>query len=636
MTRDEIRPVALRDVQVADGFFSRYADLVREEVIPYQWEALNDRIPGAEKSGCLRNFRIAAGQEAGEFTGMVFQDSDIGKWLEAVAYSLTTHPDAALERTADEVIELLEAAQREDGYLDTYFIVKDPKNRWKCLRDCHELYCAGHLLEGAVAYWQATGKDRFLNVMRRYVDYIATVFGRGEGQMRGYPGHEEIELALCKLYDVTGEKKYLDLAAYFIDERGRDPKYFLEELKTRGDAFHWEGNDAQGMEYFQAHAPVREQTEAVGHAVRAVYLYSGMADVAMRTGDEGLLEACRRLCRNIADKRLYVTGAIGSTYIGEAFTFDYDLPNDTAYAETCASVGLIFFMKRMLEADGAAEYGDMMERALYNTVLAGMAMDGKSFFYVNPLEVFPEADEKDPSKRHVKTVRQKWFACACCPPNVARLLADLGSYIHRRKGSAVTADLFIGSRLALPGGAELIQTSEVPFGGKVTFTLRGAAQGFSLRVRCPEWAEGVTCTAPCRKENGYIAIQKDWQDGDSVTLVFGMEPRRIYANPLVRQDAGKVCLMRGPLVYCLEEADNGANLHLLRLPEGEPVEAVRGEGALFGMTLLRAKGRRFVPHGSRLYAPDRQGREEEARLTFVPYFAWGNRDKGEMAVYVRE
>lgn len=636
MTRDEIRPVALRDVQVADGFFSRYADLVREEVIPYQWEALNDRIPGAEKSGCLRNFRIAAGQEAGEFTGMVFQDSDIGKWLEAVAYSLTTHPDAALERTADEVIELLEAAQREDGYLDTYFIVKDPKNRWKCLRDCHELYCAGHLLEGAVAYWQATGKDRFLNVMRRYVDYIATVFGRGEGQMRGYPGHEEIELALCKLYDVTGEKKYLDLAAYFIDERGRDPKYFLEELKTRGDAFHWEGNDAQGMEYFQAHAPVREQTEAVGHAVRAVYLYSGMADVAMRTGDEGLLEACRRLYRNIADKRLYVTGAIGSTYIGEAFTFDYDLPNDTAYAETCASVGLIFFMKRMLEADGAAEYGDMMERALYNTVLAGMAMDGKSFFYVNPLEVFPEADEKDPSKRHVKTVRQKWFACACCPPNVARLLADLGSYIYRRKGSAVTADLFIGSRLALPGGAELIQTSEVPFGGKVTFTLRGAAQGFSLRVRCPEWAEGVTCTAPCRKENGYIAIQKDWQDGDSVTLVFGMEPRRIYANPLVRQDAGKVCLMRGPLVYCLEEADNGANLHLLRLPEGEPVEAVRGEGALFGMTLLRAKGRRFVPHGSRLYAPDRQGREEEARLTFVPYFAWGNRDKGEMAVYVRE
>lgn len=636
MTRDEIRPVALRDVQVADGFFSRYADLVREEVIPYQWEALNDRIPGAEKSGCIRNFRIAAGQEAGEFTGMVFQDSDIGKWLEAVAYSLTTHPDAALERTADEVIELLEAAQREDGYLDTYFIVKDPKNRWKCLRDCHELYCAGHLLEGAVAYWQATGKDRFLNVMRRYVDYIATVFGRGEGQMRGYPGHEEIELALCKLYDVTGEKKYLDLAAYFIDERGRDPKYFLEERKTRGDAFHWEGNDAQGMEYFQSHAPVREQTEAVGHAVRAVYLYSGMADVAMRTGDEGLLEACRRLYRNIADKRLYVTGAIGSTYIGEAFTFDYDLPNDTAYAETCASVGLIFFMKRMLEADGAAEYGDMMERALYNTVLAGMAMDGKSFFYVNPLEVFPEADEKDPSKRHVKTVRQKWFACACCPPNVARLLADLGSYIYRRKGSAVTADLFIGSRLALPGGAELIQTSEVPFGGKVTFTLRGAAQEFSLRVRCPEWAEGVTCTAPCRKENGYIAIQKDWQDGDSVTLVFGMEPRRIYANPLVRQDAGKVCLMRGPLVYCLEEADNGANLHLLRLPEGEPVETVRGEGALFGMTLLRAKGRRFVPHGSRLYAPDRQGREEETRLTFVPYFAWGNRDKGEMAVYVRE
>lgn len=257
MTRDEIQSVALRDVQVADpALFPICRPCARGgDSLPVG--GAQRPHPGAEKSGCLRNFRIAAGQETGEFTGMVFQDSDIGKWLEAVAYSLTTHPDAALERTADEVIELLEAAQREDGYLDTYFIVKDPKNRWKCLRDCHELYCAGHLLEGAVAYWQATGKDRFLNVMRRYVDYIATVFGRGEGQMRGYPGHEEIELALCKLYDVTGEKKYLDLAAYFIDERGRDPKYFLEELKTRGDAFHWEGNDAQGMDYFRPRARAR-------------------------------------------------------------------------------------------------------------------------------------------------------------------------------------------------------------------------------------------------------------------------------------------------------------------------------------------------------------------------------------------
>lgn len=636
MTKDETTAIALRDVQVADGFFSRYADLVREEVIPYQWAALNDRIPGAEKSGCIRNFRIAAGLETGEFTGMVFQDSDLGKWLEAVAYSLTTHPDPALEQTADEVIALVEAAQREDGYLDTYFIVKDPKNRWKCLRDCHELYCAGHLLEGAVAYWQATGKDRFLNVMRRYVDYIATVFGPEEGKLHGYPGHEEIELALCKLYDVTGEKKYLDLAAYFLNERGQDPKYFVEELKTRGDAFHWEGNDQQGMEYFQAHAPVREQTEAVGHAVRAVYLYSGMADVALRTGDESLLAACRRLYRSIADRRLYVTGAIGSTYIGEAFTFDYDLPNDTAYAETCASVGLIFFMKRMLEADGAAEYGDLMERALYNTVLAGMAMDGKSFFYVNPLEVFPEADEKDPSKRHVKTVRQKWFACACCPPNVARLLADIGAYIYRRSGSAVTADLFIGSTLDLPGGAKLVQTSEVPFGGRVTFTLHGKAEGFSLRVRCPEWAESVTCTAPCRKEGGYIQIQKDWKDGDTVAILFGMAPRRVYANPLVRQDAGKVCVQRGPLVYCLEEADNGPNLHLLRLPVEAPIQVVRGEGALFGMALLRAPGKRLVLHGEKLYALNPQVREEDARLTFVPYFAWGNRKPGEMSVFVRE
>ena len=294
----------LKDVRVTDGFFSDYAELVRTEVIPYQWEALNDCIPGAEKSGCIHNFRIAAGEEEGEFVGMVFQDSDLGKWLEAVAYSLTTHPDKKLEAIADDVIDLMARAQRPDGYMDTYFIIKEPHNRWKCLRDCHELYCAGHILEAAVAYYKATGKRRFLDVMKKYMDYILTVFGTEEGKLHGYPGHEEIELALCRLYDVTGEKKYLDLAQYFINQRGTEPNYFIEELKTRGDSFHWDGNDKQGMEYFQANQPVRRQKDAVGHSVRAVYLYSGMADVAMRTQDESLKEACRTLFRSIAEKRM--------------------------------------------------------------------------------------------------------------------------------------------------------------------------------------------------------------------------------------------------------------------------------------------------------------------------------------------
>ena len=627
----------LKDVRVTDGFFSDYAELVRTEVIPYQWEALNDRIPGAEKSGCIHNFRIAAGEEEGEFVGMVFQDSDLGKWLEAVAYSLTTHPDKKLEAVADGVIDLMARAQRPDGYMDTYFIIKEPHNRWKCLRDCHELYCAGHILEAAVAYYKATGKRRFLDVMKKYMDYILTVFGTEEGKLHGYPGHEEIELALCRLYDVTGEKKYLDLAQYFINQRGTEPNYFIEELKTRGDSFHWDGNDKQGMEYFQANQPVRRQKDAVGHSVRAVYLYSGMADVAMRTQDESLKEACRTLFRSIAEKRMYVTGGIGSTYNGEAFTFDYDLPNDTAYAESCASIGLIFFMQRMLEMDGDAVYGDVMERALYNTVLSGMGLDGKAFFYVNPLEVLPEADLKDPNKHHVKIKRQKWFACACCPPNIARLLADLGQYIYRKDENGVAVDLFIGSEVKVSGGVTLTQNSQVPFGGKVSFKL-SCPNGtkLTLRVRKPFWTDGVTCDAEMTEKNGYLVVEKVWNDVDTVFFDFAMPVRRVYASPYVRQDLGKVCLMRGPLVYCLEEADNGNNLHLVSLPEESEIALAQGEGVLSGMTTLKAKGLRIVPEEGTLYRGAPCRRKEETQLTFIPYFAWANRGVGEMTVWVRE
>ena len=627
----------LKDVRVTDGFFSDYAELVRTEVIPYQWEALNDRIPGAEKSGCIHNFRIAAGEEEGEFVGMVFQDSDLGKWLEAVAYSLTTHPDKELEAIADDVIDLMARAQRPDGYMDTYFIIKEPHNRWKCLRDCHELYCAGHILEAAVAYYKATGKRRFLDVMKKYMDYILTVFGTEEGKLHGYPGHEEIELALCRLYDVTGEKKYLDLAQYFINQRGTEPNYFIEELKTRGDSFHWDGNDKQGMEYFQANQPVRRQKDAAGHSVRAVYLYSGMADVAMRTQDESLKEACRTLFRSIAEKRMYVTGGIGSTYNGEAFTFDYDLPNDTAYAESCASIGLIFFMQRMLEMDGDAVYGDVMERALYNTVLSGMGLDGKAFFYVNPLEVFPEADLKDPNKHHVKIERQKWFACACCPPNIARLLADLGQYIYRKDENGVAVDLFIGSEVKVADGVTLTQNSQVPFGGKVSFKL-SCPNGtkLTLRVRKPFWTDGVTCDAEMTEKNGYLVVEKVWNDGDTVFFDFAMPVRRVYASPYVRQDLGKVCLMRGPLVYCLEEADNGNNLHLVILPEESEIAPAQGEGVLSGMTTLKAKGLRIVPEEGTLYRGAPCRRKEETQLTFIPYFAWANRGVGEMTVWVRE
>jgi len=390
------------------------------------------------------------------------------------------------------------------------------------------------------------------------------------------------------------------------------------------------------LPYFQSHQPVREQKDAVGHAVRAMYLYSGMADVADRTQDEGLKESCRRLARSVFERQMYVTGAIGSTPVGEAFSFDYDLPNDTVYGETCASIGLVFFMRRMLEVDHEAVYADVMERALYNTVLAGMGLDGKAFFYVNPLEVYPEADHRDPNKRHVKTVRQKWFACACCPPNAARLLSDIGEYIYQLENDAVTVNLFIGSQIQGNGFA-LEQKSGVPYDGKVIFTVHcEGTKELTLRIRKPFWAGGVQCNAAYTEEKDYLLIKKVFADGDAIMLDFAMPVRRVYANAMVRDDVGKVCIMRGPLVYCLEEADNGKNLHLVRLPEAAAFTPSHGSGILSDITLLEAEGIRQQITQNSLYSYEKAESTAPCRLTFIPYFAWANRGEGEMTVWVRE
>ena len=431
------QPLSLRSVQVSDAFWKQEMELVRKEVIPYQWEALNDRVEGAAPSYAMRNFRVAAkkNQERKElgaafqgfetlseeldsledrFYGCVFQDSDFSKWIEAVGYSLNQHPDPELERIADGAIDLVCAAQQEDGYLDTYYIINGKNKIFTNLRDHHELYCMGHLIEGAVAYYEATGKDKLLKAAARFADYAAARFGTEEGKKKGYPGHEIAEMALVRLYDVTGEQRYLELSKYFIEERGKRPYYFDKEHPEEVKKGHEE--DLR-YAYNQAHLPVRQQEEAVGHSVRAVYLYSGMADIARITGDETLYASCKKLWDSIAKEKMYITGGIGATRIGESFSYPYDLPNDTAYAETCASIGLVFFARRMLEIHPDGRYANVMERALYNGILSGMALDGKSFFYVNPLEVVPEACHKDERKFHVKPVRQKWFGCACCPPN---------------------------------------------------------------------------------------------------------------------------------------------------------------------------------------------------------------------------
>jgi len=719
-------PLDLKQVQVTDEFWGREQELVRREVIPYQWEALNDRIPDAAPSYCMRNFKVAGrmmsrkreqgaafvppaytyrGFEAlpedpknpdpDKFYGFVFQDSDFAKWIEAVGYSLVNHPDPELEKTADEAIDIVCAAQAENGYLDTYYIINGMDRIFTNLRDHHELYCFGHLIEGAVAYWQATGKDKLLKAAERYADFIFSRFGAEEGKCKGYPGHEIAEMALAKLYEVTGERKYLDLSRFFLDMRGTKPYYFDLEEKERAE---YEGRSFQMPDpretrhwYHQAYAPVREQSEATGHAVRAVYLYSGMADVARLTGDEAMYAACERLWNNIVNEKLYITGGIGATHMGEAFSFGYDLPNDTAYSETCAAIGLAFFARRMLEIRADRRYGDVMEQALYNTVLAGMALDGRSFFYVNPLEVLPEACEKDERKRHVKPVRQKWFGCACCPPNIARIVSSFGAYIYTRSEGTLYTHLYAGSRISFTlNGSKLDMKLEsgFPWNGEAKAVLHteGPARG-ALAFRVPGWCRKAS--AEVRRngrtlsgcgmekdvlssmgqqftpeqgveislERGYLYLAGEWQDGDEICLHFPMEVRCMAANTRVREDAGRVAFMRGPVCYCMEEADNGKDLHLLRVdmekvyggtggknseegekvPSGITVETSRELG--HEMCVLKVPGKRLPGSADgealyREYVPE-ENPGEPVTMTLIPYYAWNNRGQGEMTVWVR-
>ncbi|NLN41273.1 MAG: glycoside hydrolase family 127 protein, partial [Clostridiales bacterium] len=633
--------------------WSKYDALVRDVVIPYQRDALNDRVADADPSCAIRNFRIAAGEEEGEFYGMVFQDSDVAKWLEAVAYSLENHPDPELEKEADEVIDLIGRAQQPDGYLNTFYIINGLENRWTNLHECHELYCAGHMIEAAVAYYEATGKRKFLDIVCKFADHIDTVFGPEEGKLKGYPGHQEIELALVKLFRVTKNKKYLELAKFFLDERGNDPYYFDIEWEKRGKTSHWTGGKgaapSKSKEYNQAHLPVREQTEAVGHAVRAVYMYTAMADVAMETGDEELLEACRRLWNNIVYKRMYITGAIGSQVHGEAFSFDYDLPNDTVYAETCAAIGLVFFTSRMLEAEPKGQYADVMERALYNGVISGMSLDGKSFFYVNPLEVNPEACEKNGNFRHVKPVRQKWFGCACCPPNVARLLASLGHYIYGIKDNIIYTHLYIGSNTEVDIDGTKVsigQETNYPWDGKVSITIKlDGAKEFGLGLRIPGWCNEAKLSVNDQEldlasaaVDGYAIIKRKWQDGDRIELDLPMEPVRVRSNPLVRANIGKVAIQNGPIVYCLEEVDNGPNLHTVVLPKDSELEVSFREDLLGGVNVITAQGEKAKVEawGLELYKANACIEYVPVKLNFVPYYAWINRQPGEMTVWIRE
>lgn len=628
----QFRPLPVPSVEV-HGLFGDRQDAICESTA----EVLLDR---CVEAGMLRAIDvdqpspgIVIPLQAWSGSTQMFWDSDLGKSIETIAYSLYRKPNPRLEARVDAIVDMYEKLQDKDGYLNAWFQRVQPGRRWTNLRDHHELYCAGHLIEGAVAYYQATGKRKLLDVMCRFADYMIEVFGHGEGRLPGYCGHEEIELALVKLARVTGEKKYLDLAKFFIDERGREPHFFTEEAIR-------DGRDPKQFiqktyEYNQAHLPVREQKKVVGHAVRAMYLYSGMADIATEYNDDTLTSALETLWDDLTTKQMYVTGGIGPAASNEGFTDYYDLPNESAYAETCASVGLVFWASRMLGRGPNRRYADIMEQALYNGAMAGLSLDGKTFFYENPLE--------SAGKHH----RWVWHHCPCCPPNISRLLASIGSYMYAVAEDEIAVHLYGESKVHFEIGGkkiELAQKTRYPWDGTILFdvTTRDPVR-FALSLRIPEWAEGAMLKLNGEAIDlseltidGYARIEREWRSGDRVEFDIPLTPRALWANPQVRQDTGRVALMRGPLVYCAEATDNGAGLNGIVLgsdvSKAKTAEIAELQGAVaLDIPVTRDNADDWGPGLYRTNPP----KVNQATARFVPYHLWDNRTPGEMLVWIR-
>lgn len=607
-----------------DGFWAPRLQAIREGALPAIYEQMR-------ADGHFENFSEQWNGGA-QRTPYIFWESDISKWIEAASYSLATHPDTALASLVDEVIAFLISHQQSDGYLNFWYTRVEPEKRWSNLRDNHELYCAGHLIEAAVAHFQATGKRSLLDAACRYADYIATVFGVDEGQRRGYPGHEEIELALVKLYHTTGEARYLRLARYFVEERGHRPHYFDAEALARGEqpTDFW----ASTYEYNQSHLPVREQQEVVGHAVRAMYLLSAVADLAREFDDPGLQQTGERLWHHLTGRRLYVTGALGASSANEGFTTDYDLPNLAAYAETCAAIGLVLWSHRMLLLDVQSRYADVLEQALYNGVLSGISFDGTSFFYVNPLE--------SQGAYH----RQPWYKCACCPPNLARLFLSLGQYLYTVNEDEIMVHLYAQSTSTLELDSRevtLRQHTAYPWEGTVQVEVEVAEPlEFSLHLRIPGWCKAARLTlageeVPLELRNGYARVRRLWRSGDRLILHLSMPVERVYAHPAVRATSGSVALQRGPLVYCLEAVDHTVPLHQLRLPRQTALEARFAAEMLGGITLIEgaASALTSADWSDTLYRTTPPITHEQS-LTAIPYYAWGHREAGEMRVWIQE
>ena len=611
--------VSFTQVKIDDTFWTPRLDTNRKNTVKAIYEQL-------QKTGRIDNFAKTAGLMEGEFVGAVFNDSDVYKWLEGVSYILATNPDKELEKTVDKTIDIVVAAQQSDGYLNTYFTIADPAGRWKDLRIQHELYCAGHLFEAAVAYYQATGKRSLLNASIKYADYIDSVFGWNK--RHEVAGHPEIELGLIKLYRVTGEKRYLDLADFFLELRGTD-----------NGRKRWRQTDAGAphfstAEYHQDHLPISRQTEIVGHAVRAMYLYIAVADLLCYKDKPGWSTAMDRIWQDMTTKKMYITGGIGSTAAVEGFTTAYDLPNEQAYAETCAAIGSVFWNHRLSLLHCDSRYVDVLERILYNNILAGGSLDGTKFFYTNVLA----------SDGGIG--RSEFFGCACCPPNLMRFLASLGNYIYTHNDNEIYVNLYMGNvaEVSLANNSiKLNQETRYPWDGDIKITIDPqTSQEFAVNLRIPQWCGEYRILVNKQRignpkmDKGYARIARHWDTGDVIELGLAMPTQRIKAHPQVIANKGRVALERGPIVYCLESIDNN-NLKLknIYLPPEMKVQSEFRQDLLGGVMVLNCQAliKEQQNWKDQLYLPQK---DRKVTLNAVPYFAWANRRPGQMIIWIPE
>ncbi len=606
--------ISFERTDITGGFWRRRQEMVAEVSI----HSIYDRFTDTHRFDFIEN----DWHSSKEYAPHIFWDSDVAKWMESAAYILEKRESAKLLEICERIVDAIERYQGQDGYFNSFYQKVDPDMRFKD-RSRHELYCAGHLMEAAVAYYNATGKDRMLRAMEKYADYIDRVFVKENLASYRTPGHEEIELALVKMYRATGNKKYLRMSSYFVDERGR--------------GIESDNSPLMKAEYNQSHLPVREQTSAEGHSVRAVYLYSAMADLAYELEDENLVKACDALLENIAEKRMYVTGGIGSAREGETFTVDYDLPNISAYAESCAALGLALFCRRMSLIRPRSCYGDIAENCMYNGFLSSISLDGRAFFYENPLEIHPYLATRNKSMKEQPRMpemqRKEVFSCSCCPPNITRFIASIADFLYTTQPGTLFVHHYMHSESDI-NGIKVSQKTNYPAAGEIKISV---GEGFdNIAVRIPGWCEGYSLKVNGDSESprvmdGYAYISA--KGGAEVELDFEMKPFALECNPNVFDNAGKVALKRGPVVYCLEGVDNGENLCDIRLlPERGFVE----EESEFGLPAITAAGvRRDEKNFTRLYRRYQPGDKNACVLRFIPYFAFANRGISEMIVWVR-